>query len=187
MICKLEDCENTVDSLALCSKHYQRFKKYGRTDIVMPTGFRHGWVGSPEHRTWTNMKQRCLNKSNPGYKDYGARGITVCTKWMSFKGFIADMGQKPSNSHSLDRIDVNGNYEPSNCRWATPKVQANNARSNVQITYMGVTKNIKQWSEATGLNVNSLYYRLSRIKMSPEDVLSKRDWRASVKQGASHD
>jgi hypothetical protein len=75
------------------------------------------------------MKQRCYNQKNPRYRDYGGRGITICDRWRnSFKNFLADMGTRPSRKHSIDRREVNGNYEPNNCRWVTQDVQINNRR-----------------------------------------------------------
>jgi len=79
---------------------------------------------SAEYHSWSGMKQRCKDKNKDGYKYYGGRGITVCGRWRdSFVNFLADMGRKPSPKHSIDRIDGDGNYEPGNCRWATPKEQ----------------------------------------------------------------
>jgi hypothetical protein len=78
--------------------------------------------------TWKGMRQRCGNKNNTSYKNYGGRGISICKRWESYENFIKDMGPKPSPRHSIDRINVNGNYEPSNCRWATPSQQTKNRR-----------------------------------------------------------
>jgi hypothetical protein len=85
-----------------------------------------------EYTAWVNMRNRCYNSKNNRFQHYGGRGITVCDRWLkSFKNFINDMGLKPTPLHSIDRIDVNGNYEPSNCKWSTPQEQANNKRNNI--------------------------------------------------------
>jgi hypothetical protein len=94
---------------------------------------RHGAnrLRSSEYRTWEAMRARCGNQNNNRFHIYGARGITVCTRWaQSFEAFLADMGMKPTPKHSIDRIDVDGNYETSNCRWATPAEQASNKRNS---------------------------------------------------------
>lgn len=84
-------------------------------------------VRTPTYNTWRAMIYRCTQKSHIAYKNYGGRGIKVCDEWRKFSNFLRDMGERPQNK-TLDRIDPNGNYEPSNCRWATPKQQARNKR-----------------------------------------------------------
>ena len=91
----------------------------------------HGGTGTPEHRAWSNMIERCGTESHQNYANYGGRGITVCDLWLnSFENFLADVGPRPSPQHSIDRYpDNNGNYEPGNVRWATKKQQSQNTRS----------------------------------------------------------
>lgn len=96
--------------------------------------WRHGGerLHPAEHRIWSGMVNRCTNANNYSFAKYGGRGIRVCERWVSsFANFLADMGERPSSTHSIDRIDVNGHYEPSNCRWATPAEQARNKRNTI--------------------------------------------------------
>ena len=85
---------------------------------------------STEYNSWRAMRERCNSPKNKAWHNYGGRGITVCDEWVDFEVFLRDMGEKPSKFHSVDRIDNDGNYEPSNCRWADAKTQANNKRNN---------------------------------------------------------
>jgi hypothetical protein len=115
---------------------------------------------NPIYNTWEAMKARCLNNNNPAYHHYGGRGIKVCDRWIdSFPNFFEDMGQRPSNKHSLDRIDNNGNYEPSNCRWATRREQARNTRFNNLVTINSVTKCVSEWAEDLNLSPFLIFLR----------------------------
>lgn len=134
-----------------------------------------GYVGnypSPEWYTWSSMKSRCTNPKNPGYKHYGGRGITICERWASFENFLADMGKRPSDELSLDRIDVNGPYAPDNCRWATVKQQTRNTRRSVFVEFRGETKTVAEWCEIVGLCRNEYEARTKKGRMAPQEALS---------------
>ena len=87
---------------------------------------RHGSTGTTEHRTWIDMRFRCLSPKAPQYNRYGGRGIGICKRWDRFENFLEDMGKRPGKDYSLDRIDNNGDYEPANCRWADRYQQMHN-------------------------------------------------------------
>lgn len=100
---------------------------------------------SPEYRAWCQLQSRCYNHSSRNYDDYGGRGIKVCQRWRDgFPNFLADMGRRPSRAYSIDRIDVNGDYEPANCRWATAQTQANNTRRNHYVIVRGERLTVAQ-------------------------------------------
>lgn len=103
----------------------------------MPRYVKHGGCKSPEYRSWIEMRRRCRDTTRHNYYLYGARGIKVCARWKNFETFLEDMGHRPTLQHSIDRINSNGHYSPSNCRWATSKEQTNNRRSNRIVSYCG--------------------------------------------------
>jgi len=123
---------------------------------------KHGASKSIEYRIWSGMKRRCSNKNEPKFNRYGERGITVCDRWLnSFEAFFSDMGPRPTDKHSIDRIDNNGNYEPGNCRWATDKEQANNTSANILLTINGMTKPLSVWADENGLNRSVIVARVA--------------------------
>jgi hypothetical protein len=126
------------------------------------------------------MKKRCYAINTPGYELWGGRGIKVCDSWRyNFERFLDDMGKCP-DGYSLDRIDVNGHYEPSNCRWASASVQANNARSNVFVEYDGKSQTLAQWSVELGINYPALYRRIVLMGERPPLAFRKRYVRAEA-------
>lgn len=122
---------------------------------------KHGMIGTRVYESWIRMKERCRNPKNVGYHDYGGRGITYCESWENFINFYKDMGDRPKGK-TLDKIDNNKGYCKENCRWSTPKEQANNRKNNTNITYKGETKNIKQWSEHLGIPYTLLWRRIRK-------------------------
>jgi hypothetical protein len=119
----------------------------------------HGMSGTPTYETWASMISRCTNQNSNRYHTHGGRGIKVCSRWLSFENFFADMGTKPENL-SLDRIDNNGDYEPSNCRWATSSEQAVNRRSTRMFDYGGESLCLKSLAQKVGIKRLTLTKRL---------------------------
>lgn len=118
-------------------------------------GYKHGLKHTKLYNIWGAMKARCLNPHTKSYKNYGGRGITICEEWINdFKCFYDwAISNGYEENLSIDRIDVNGNYEPSNCRWVDAETQANNTRTNRKIEYNGKILTIAQWEKATGLPI----------------------------------
>lgn len=151
-----------------CGCMWEENKKAIKTRVVK----KHGMVDTQEYHAWNGMRQRCYNKNSPKYKNYGARGIKVCDRWLhSFENFYADMGKCP-DGFSLDRIDVNGDYTPENCRWADDVTQCNNRQFNFKVTFNGITETLRYWSEKTGINKSALYLRIHRRGWDVEKALT---------------
>lgn len=143
-------------------------------DKVRARSLRHGHyaIGSETNatfETWKHMHARCKNESDVGYHNYGGRGIAVCERWEDFGNFLVDMGRRPEGT-SIERKDNDGNYEPSNCVWATPKEQGNNNRRNVHVTLSGVTLPVSEWAARLKIKPQTIYCRLLRGSQ-PKDAL----------------
>lgn len=127
----------------------------------------HGMSHTSTYKIWKDIKKRCLNPKHSSYHNYGGRGITVCDRWLEpdgqgFLNFLADMGERPSPRHEVERKHVNGNYCPENCEWILLELQARNKRNNHNLTYNGKTQCLAAWAEEVGINQETIRDRLKR-------------------------
>lgn len=147
-----------------------------RADTLQAARLKHGesgYVKTPEYRAWLQMKQRCYNPRTRCFDRYGGRGIKVCDRWLeSFVDFLADMGRRPEQCTTIDRIDNDGDYTPRNCAWATNGAQARNRSSNRAIEFRGETLLLVEWVERLGLRYETVRYRLNR-GWAAEDAFTK--------------
>ncbi len=133
---------------------------------------KHGGRRKPEFGVWMRMIERCERVLCISYRHYGGRGIKVCDRWRhDFAAFLADVGPRPSPSHSIDRIDVNGHYEPGNVRWATTVEQSRNKRNSRYITVDGQTKTLAEWGEVTGIGMKVIHNRMTMLGWSEEEAI----------------
>lgn len=140
----------------------------------------HGKSGSRTYRAWKEMRKRCAYSNSKTFKDYGGRGIKVCARWNSFENFLADMGEC-AEGRELDRLDVNGDYEPSNCRWATRKEQMRNKRNTAWIVIDGNKKSLAEWCEIFGAAQRRTHARIFKHGWDPLHALTRapmkrREW-----------
>lgn len=172
--------------LTVVKVSYKKHRKYhwlckcdcGNTTIVAGTSLRngqtkgcgctrgknrlkHGGFGTQLYSTWANMLQRTTNEKRQDYNRYGGRGITVCDEWRQYENFRDwSISNGYNDDLTIDRINVNGNYEPNNCRWVTVDVQANNKRNNILIEYNGEERTLAEWAKTTEIRYCTLLYRI---------------------------
>lgn len=156
------DC-GTVKDYRFVSLRSQTIKSCGclRNEQNRIANLSHGMAGNHLYSSWHSMKQRCLNPNAKVYKHYGGRGITICSEWMEFESFMNwALSHGYSENLTIERIDVNGNYEPNNCTWATTKAQSRNRRNNVILEYNGKKMCMEDWAISLGISSASMRKRL---------------------------
>lgn len=145
-----------------------------RAEVCGNTHRTHGHCKTRLHTIWQHMRQRCNNKNNPRYKYYGGRGITICDEWNRYERFEEwALSHGYQDDLTIDRIDVNGDYCPDNCRWVTWKAQQNNRRNNVIITAFGETRTLTEWEEISGVNRTTIQKRIKGGGKTPEEAMGK--------------
>jgi hypothetical protein len=155
------DCGNTTEALGanLRSGHTTSCGCVARSALKL--SLKHGGHGTAEYKVWRGMKNRCENPNEPAYPDYGGRSIKICARWQSFENFLSDMGARPRGM-TIERIDVNGDYAPGNCRWATMREQQGNRRDTIRVCIDGRTQALKHWCEELGRAYKTVHLRLTR-------------------------
>lgn len=144
------------------------------SESIKRRNFKHGQTRTPLHNSWCAMMQRCYDNNYKWYKDYGARGIKVCPEWhdfISFSEWATSSGF--TEGLSIDRIDVNGDYCPENCRWATTIEQANNKRNNIYLEYNGEKKTIAEWARFLNIPYHALYNRIYDLQWPIDKAITE--------------
>lgn len=137
---------------------------------------KHGGSARNEYKIWKVMRGRCTNKKVADYENYGGRGIAVCARWSDFECFLADMGERPSLQHSIERRDNEKGYNPENCYWATREEQNRNKRTTVKYTFLGETLTQAEWCRRLGITSETLRYRLKNWPQEKVFTEPRRAW-----------
>lgn len=143
----------------------------------------HGMSTSHLYTIWENMKHRCNDPKNIVYRNYGGRGIRVCDEWMNSFDSFAKWAESTGylDGLSIERVDVNGNYEPSNCKWITKRQQYLNRTDSHRITAFGKTQTIKEWSDETGIKYDTIERRINQYGWTPERAVTAKPWERASK------
>lgn len=189
MKCQCDCGETTLSHAAHLKSGAARSCGCARKETLRRIKTKHGH--SPFHgkctkvyRSWKAMRERCRNPNNLHYMDYGGRGIVVCERWDDFRNFFSDMGHPPTNRHTIERINNNGNYEPSNCCWATPPEQAQNQRSNWHVILNGEEITVAEATRRSGLRHARIYKFLYDTGASKDAKISIDDFVSSITRAA---
>jgi len=172
-ICIIPGCENKYEAKGYCRRHYRKYMKYG--DPLHTEIEKHGMCGTPEYKTWQQMKERCYNKKHAFYYRYGGRGIIICDHWKnSFISFYADMGPRPFPEAEIDRIDNDKDYFKENCHWTTYIINMRNA-SSAKLTFEKAEEIRKLYMES-GVSQEKLarIYGVNRSNIS--HVVNNKTW-----------
>lgn len=176
-LCKC-DCGNLTEVRGVeLTKGHTKSCGCLRKDVCANINKTHNKTNTRLYHIWCDIKKRCYNSNYKSYKNYGLRGIAVCDEWLSdFMNFYDwAMSHGYDDTLTIDRIDVNGNYEPSNCRWATLKQQARNTRRNRYYTINGVTHCLSEWCEIYNINHKRVECRLNKLNWSIEEALELKE------------
>lgn len=179
--CSVGGCSKEAKQKGMCYSHYYRLRQYGDPLAKGVMNLRGEYSEHPrEYRCWDHMKQRCCNPKNEAYRLYGGRGIKVCERWIEkpdgFHNFLQDMGERPEGC-SLDRIDVNGDYTPDNCRWANQSIQAYNQQSREHSTkYTGIS--VSRYVNGSPIFVANITKDYKLYRKEFDDIMDALIWRA---------
>lgn len=173
--CSIKGCKNPYYAGGYCKHHYRQNLRHGDPLYSRAEYHSKGDRWSSEYIVWSGIKSRCYNKKGTGYKYYGGRGIKMCDEWLhSFNTFLSDMGRKPKANSQIDRIDNDGNYEPSNCHWISP-IDNVRKRRNVYLT-MEIAREIRE-DFKRGLTRNELSKKYETSYDNIKDIISGKNWK----------
>lgn len=179
-------CECGTEQIRRGSQLLYAERKGANQCCAVCSGTKHGEHKKPEYICWRGMIDRCERPSHKFFCHYGGRGIGVCERWKTYANFLADMGRRPTEKHSLDRIDNNGNYAPENCRWALQCTQTRNKRTTVMLTHNGKTQCVMDWAIETGLSHAAISQRIKTLGWGVNESLSTPIQKAFNWRGTPH-